>query len=507
MINLTRSLVLGCSVVALAACGPDDIASPGTGGNIDVDINNPPAKGGGDGGNGAGGVTPAAGCPTVGVDALADNGTIAGPTGTWRVCALPQVFTDDATLPQVAGVLYSLPGRVDVGVDDGPLPDASDGVTGTPVTLTIEPGVTIFAATGRAWLAVNRGSKLMANGTAAKPIVFTSRDNVQGLNTVNSSGQWGGVVLMGRAPVSDCDTGTPTTDKTQCEMGVEGALSPAQFGGPNSADSSGEMSYVQLRYSGFVLSEGKELQSLTTGGVGSGTVFNNIMSYNSSDDGMEAFGGVNHMTNFIVVGAEDDSFDIDSGAQFTLQNGLAIQRASVGDNLFEIDSPDADYDFTAAPQTNVSVTNFVGHLRSSGAAQAIRVRGRANYWLSNAIVVGEGKNCARIDEETPAEAPKLDSVLFQCTVAGGSDVAGYVAAGSNNNTTYTNTLVNLIVNGGNESGAVAFDPTAMSTLFTNRNLVGIASSSDTWFQGWACDSATASFASTTGSCLSLPVYN
>ena len=507
MINLTRSLVLGCSVVALAACGPDDIASPGTGGNIDVDINNPPPTGGGDGGNGAGGVTPASGCPTVGVDALTDNGTITGPTGTWRVCALPQVFTDDATLPQVAGLLYSLPGRVDVGVDDGPLPDATDGVTGTPVTLTIQPGVTIFAATGRSWLAVTRGSKLVAKGTADKPIVFTSRDNVQGLNTVNSSGQWGGVVLMGRAPVSDCDTGTPTADKTQCEMGVEGALSPAQFGGPNAADSSGELSYVQIRYSGFVLSEGKELQSLTTGGIGSGTKISNVMSYNSSDDGVEVFGGSAHMSNFIVVGAEDDSFDVDSGAQFTLQNAIAIQRASAGDNLFEIDSPDADYDFTAAPQTNVKVTNFVGRLQSSGAAQAIRVRGRANYWLANAVIVGEGKNCARIDEETPAEAPKFDSTLFQCAIAGGSDVAGYVAAGTNNNTSFTNTLVTLFVNGSNESGAVAFDPTAMSTLFTNRNVVGAATSTDSWFKGWACDSATASFASTTGTCLSLPVYN
>ena len=213
------------------------------------------------------------------------------------------------------------------------------------------------------------------------------------------------------------------------------------------------------------------------------------------------------MSNFIVVGAEDDSFDVDSGAQFTLQNAIAIQRASAGDNLFEIDSPDADYDFTAAPQTNVKVTNFVGRLQSSGAAQAIRVRGRANYWLANAVIVGEGKNCARIDEETPAEAPKFDSTLFQCTIAGGSDVAGYVAAGTNNNTSFTNTLVTLFVNGSNESGAVAFDPTAMSTLFTNRNVVGAATSTDIWFKGWACDSATASFASTTGTCLSLPVYN
>jgi hypothetical protein len=339
------------------------------------------------------------------------------------------------------------------------------------------------------------------------PIVFTSRDNVLGLNTVNSSGQWGGVVLMGQAPVSDCDTGTPTNDKTQCEMGVEGATSPAQFGGPDSNDSSGELAYMQIRYSGFVLSEGKELQSLTTGGIGAGTSISNIMSFNSSDDGVEMFGGSPHMTNFIVVGAEDDNYDIDSGAQATLQRAIGIQRANVGDNLFEIDSPDADYTFAAEPFTDVRVSNFTGRLNSSGAAQAIRVRGHARYSLANSIVVGEGKNCARIDEEDAASEPSFDAVLFQCTVAAASDVEGYINAGTDNDTAYVNTLTSLYVNAAGEMGADTFDPTALSTLFTDLGHVGAVADTDTWQNGWPCDSATASFAATTGTCFTLPVYN
>ena len=73
------------------------------------------------------------------------------------------------------------------------------------------------------------GGNISTNAGGNRVIRYgMARDNVLGLNTVNSSGQWGGVVLMGQAPVSDCDTGTPTNDKTQCEMGVEGATSPAQ---------------------------------------------------------------------------------------------------------------------------------------------------------------------------------------------------------------------------------------------------------------------------------------
>jgi len=253
-------------------------------------------------------VTPAGGCPTIAdPQGLTDSGTITGPTGTYRVCTLPARVNVSSTLPRVAGLLYRLGGRVDVGTDQG----ASS--TNNVVTLSIEPGVIVFGGTGVSWLHVNRGNRINAVGTAALPIIFTSRDNVLGLNTDSSSGQWGGVVLSGRAPVTDCAAPAATPGTAACERQVEGAVDPALYGGANPADNSGRMSFVQIRFSGFVLSGNSELQALTTGGTGTGTVLNNIQVFNSSDDGAEFFGGRVNMKYYISVGAEDDSIDTEVG--------------------------------------------------------------------------------------------------------------------------------------------------------------------------------------------------
>ncbi|PZT84065.1 MAG: hypothetical protein DI637_14195, partial [Citromicrobium sp.] len=351
--------VLGCSALALAGCGADEIVSPGTGG--DVIINNPtpsptpaptptPTSSL---------VTPAAGCPTISdPKGLTDNNTISGPTGEYRVCTLPARFTASSTLPYIEGLLYRMNGRVDVGTDGGPSADESDGASDTNVELTIEPGVIIYA-TGASFLNVNRGNTIEANGTAERPIIFTSRDNVQGLNGEGASGQWGGVVLSGRAPVTDCVAEGATPGSVNCERQVEGAADPAIFGGATADDSSGSMQYVQIRYSGFVLSGDNELQSLTTGGTGSGTTLENIMSFNSSDDGVEFFGGRVNVKGLIVVGAEDDSLDTDTGVKANLQYVVAIQRPGAGDTIIESDSDNAFNDSTPRQNTRISNATFV----------------------------------------------------------------------------------------------------------------------------------------------------
>ena len=515
MTFLSRSLVISCSALALSACGPEDLGSPGSSGDInigDIDnsVNQPapaptPTPGAG--------VQPASGCPTIGSDAVVDSGTITGPTGTYRVCTLPSVFSESATLPYVEGVLYAMNGRVDIGTDGGPLPDASDGITGTSATLTIQPGVIIYGATGRSYMVSQRGSQLVANGTADRPIIFTSRDNVLGLNNNSSSQQWGGVVLLGRAPVSDCSSGTPSSDKVACQQELEGALSPPSFGGPTATDTSGSLSYVQIRYSGFTLASGSELQSLTTGGIGSGTRISYVQSFNSSDDGVELFGGSPKLDHFIVVGSEDDSFDIDTGAKADIQYSLVVQRDGSGDNALELDSPDTDFDFTALPRSNAQFTNFTFIAQGSG-TQAIRARGQADLNMSNGIIVKNG-NCARVDEEDDAAAgsrpeelgpPMFNSVLFACNVAAGSAVEGYINAGTNNQIGYTPTLTNLFVNGATEDGAAVYDPTALSSFFVAPSFVGTAQSGSTWYQGWTCNSATVNLGGGS-SCLSLPVYN
>jgi len=183
--------------------------------------------------------------------------------------------------------------------------------------LTIDPGVTVFGATGVSFLAVNRGNRIDAVGSPTQPIVFTGRGNVVGSATDQTSQLWGGIVLLGRAPVSNCiASGTGIDGTVNCERDTEGT-SGALYGGAQPADNSGRLSYVQIRYSGFVLSADKELQSLTPSGVGSATQIDHIQSHNSSDDGLEVFGGRPNMKYLVITGAEDDNSTLTSATRAT----------------------------------------------------------------------------------------------------------------------------------------------------------------------------------------------
>mgnify|MGYP004071156405 CR=1 FL=1 len=521
MTTFYRSLVLGTSALALASCGADEIVSPGTGGDV---IINPPATPAPTPAPTptptSALVTPAAGCPTISDPVgLTDSNTISGPTGEYRVCTLPSTFTASSTLPYIEGLLYRINGRVDVGTDGGPTDTGAD----SDVELTIEPGVILFSQ-GSGWMNVNRGNTIQAVGTAERPIIFTSRDNVQGLNTANSSGQWGGLVLSGRAPVTDCIAPGATPGTVNCERQVEGAAQPALFGGATNNDNSGTVSYVQIRYSGFVLSGDNELQALTTGGVGSGTTINNVMSFNSSDDGVEFFGGRFNVRNLIVVGAEDDGLDTDTGVKVNMQNVIVAQRAGAGDTIIEADSSNGLEEQTPRQNTKISNATFIHNGGTQD--QAIRIRGFADYTIVNSILVDStgGTPCLRVDgTETLNRASGADeagpvvfeSFVLDCDVdfrdsSGGvtaGDIETRFNAGSNNDANFTNTLTMTFVNGTNENGVAVFDASTLGSFFdTPTNIGAVYPGNDTWVQGWTCNSPTATFDAAVSNCDTLPVY-
>ncbi len=510
-------LFLAASVAVLAACGAEEISSPGSGGNISI-TNNTPAPPPPPPPPVSTLVTPAAGCPTIDDPAgLTDLGTISGPTGTYRNCALPARITRSSKLTRVPGLLYSLPGRVDVGTDLG----ASGG---SGVTLTIDPGVTIFGATGVSWLAVNRGNRISAVGTATSPIVFTSRDNVLGLATDDSQGQWGGVVLLGRAPITDC-TVAPNAEpgSVSCERQTEGATDPAYYGGATPTDNSGTMKYVQIRYSGYVLSGNSELQALTTGGVGSGTVLEYIQSHNSSDDGLEFFGGTHDMKRLVVTGADDDNVDLDTGYRGLIQYVIAVQKTSGNaDSMIELDSTNALEN--NKPRTWMRIANFTMIHRNpaTGNGAAWRFRGGADVSMVNGLLVSP-MTCLRLDGAnmltTDAAIDKLGppvfkSVAMQCGAtpfAGSSGLtaaqvdAAFNVAGNNNISTFTNTLTGGFINGANETARTATDPKTIAAGFDTTTYIGaVKDANDTWYAGWTCNSATANFGSTSKSCTSIP---
>jgi hypothetical protein len=519
--NIQRTLILGCSLVALAGCGADEIVSPGTSG--DIIINNPPPSptptptptptqsl-----------VTPAAGCPTIATSGgLIDANTISGPTGTYRVCQLPARFTSTDTLPFVRGLVYQINGRVDVGTDRG-----FAGTMGSGVSVTIEPGVILFAQQD-SFFVVNRGNTIQSNGTADRPIIWTSRDNIIGLANDNSQQQWGGVVLLGTAPISDCSNGVfntaaaPTNNPT-CEGRLEGAATATPFGGNTPASNSGSFRFNQIRFSGFELAPNNELQSLTTGGVGSGTVIENLLSFNSSDDGVEFFGGGFNARNFAIIGASDDSIDVDTGALVNVDTMIAVQRSTTGDRLIELDSPNvAD----RTPSNNIPVTRFqlnnFTFVARDAAPQVVQARGGAALGLTNGVINAGTNHCFQIDEApTLAAIIGVDSVVGDCPavdpIRGGggntnADVATRINGGTNNNFAFAITLTNGVVNGTGETGRTAFNANTRSTFFPTRTFIGAiqnAAALTSIFGNWTCNSSIQNFSSTNGACTSLPVFS
>lgn len=512
-----RWMIASAVAVALAGCGADEISSAGAGG--DITINNPPPQQNPDPDPGSGGVQPATGCPTIANPiGLTDSGTITGPTGTYRVCDLPARFTASSSLPRVAGLVYALHDRVDVGTDLGPTAVGGEA----SVTLTIASGVVIFGKAGTSWLGVNRGNKIQAVGTATQPIVFTSRDNILGLATDDSQGQWGGVVLMGRAPITDCRTGTPGA--VDCDRQTEGSAALALYGGATPADSSGAMSYVQIRYSGYVLGANSELQALTLEGVGSGTTIDHIQMHNSSDDGFEIFGGRAKMRNIVVTGADDDSVDVDVGYKGTIQYVIAVQKTSgAADSMIELDS--ANTLETQTPRTHLKLANFTFVHRNPGTANlaALLFRGGADATLVNGVVTSPmaclrlaGANILTADPAIDKLGPPVfHSVVMSCGTTATVDGSGVNAAtalstfnaGTNNNAAFSPTLTGTFINGANETAAVAVNPQTIDAEFDAiaAPYVGaVRDASDTWYAGWTCNSATANFGTTGGACTSLP---
>ncbi|EIZ79910.1 hypothetical protein WSK_1505 [Novosphingobium sp. Rr 2-17] len=523
-------LLVGCSALALAGCGADDVASPGA---DSITINNPTPTPSPTPTPTSTTVVAASSCPSFNATGgLTDSGTISGPEGSWRVCTLPSLVNVSSSLPKTSGVIYRINGRVDVGCDGGfKAPTASATFTtttascsskvlsaDTDVTLTIDPGVIIYGENGSeaAWLAVNRGNKISAVGTASSPIIFTSRQNVVGTNDDTSQGQWGGVVLLGRGTVTDCNYGS--TSASTCERDTEGAVNKAVFGGTDNTYNAGTMKYVQIRYSGYVLSNGKELQSLTTEGIGSGTTLDYIQSVNSSDDGAEFFGGAVNMKHYIAVNADDDSLDIDTGIQGNFQYLLLLQRSGSGDALIEADSNGAETD---TPRQKTVIANMTAlqpaasSNNDSNDLASILIRGNADVTLVNSVIVTPNNECLRLNGTgtTPATL-KAYATVMSCNstkyLGSGSytasDTQSQFATGTNaNNDSYTSTLTSTFVNGANESAVTAYASIkSLSSYFDTVTYIGaVSGSSDTWYKTWTCDNATASLGSGK-TCTTLP---
>ncbi len=236
--------------------------------------------------------------------------------------------------------VYQLDGRITV----------LDGVT-----LTIEAGTRIegnsaLSGVNAAVLMVARGGKLMANGTASQPIIMTTTDD-DGTLVATDKGKWGGLVVLGKAPVSG------RVDNPQIE-GVDANDTNGLYGGSDAADNSGTFRYISIRHGGAVIdaAAGDEINGFTLGGVGSGTTIEYIEVYANSDDGIEFFGGTVDVDYALVAQVGDDAIDIDQSYAGTVSN-YAIYVDGDSDEALEIDGREGTLDdtFTLTKGTAIAV--------------------------------------------------------------------------------------------------------------------------------------------------------
>ena len=212
-------------------------------------------------------------------------------------------------------------------------------------TLNIECGTIIKGSAGTGSLAsalvVARGGTLNANGTADCPIIMTSEsDNIEvgqtaGTNLgINDRGLWGGLIVLGYAPSSF----SGDVSEVQIE-GIPANDTFGLYGGNDASDNSGSITYVSIRHGGALIGEDNEINGLTLGGVGNGTVIDNIEVVANTDDGIEFFGGTVNASNLLVWGQGDDGLDIDQAYSGTIDNAVVV-LGDVSDHALEIDGPE-----------------------------------------------------------------------------------------------------------------------------------------------------------------------
>ena len=273
-------------------------------------------------------------------------------------------------------------------------------------TLTIEKGTVIKGLAGNSIssgdpasaLIVVSTAKIYANGTADEPIIFTAEiDDINDPYDLDESdrGLWGGLILLGSAPLGN-------SSPIATIEGIPSTESRIKFGGNNENDNSGSLTYVSIRHGGAELSPGDEINGLSLGGVGSGTVLEHIEIFANKDDGIEFFGGRPMLKWAAVAFCADDGFDWDLGYRGSGQFWFCIQALDDGDHAAEMDGAKPDGNAIYSNPTVYNATYFgtgIDNQQAGGIALLFRDATAGKYY--NSIFTDFGNKMIQV-EDLPA---------------------------------------------------------------------------------------------------------
>ena len=325
-------------------------------------------------------------------------------------------------------------------------------------TITVQPGVTVkgdYTGTSVATLVITRGAKIIADGTQEKPIVFTSN------SPVPRSGDWGGIVICGKAPVNTAFTGTGGgAGILEVEGGINNSFGDGLAGGgasPNNADNSGILRYVRIEYAGYAYQPDKEINSLTMAAVGSGTVIDYVQVTYAKDDAFEWFGGTVNCKHLIAYKTQDDDFDSDNGYSGKVQFGIVLRDSTIADisrsEAFESDN-DASGSINS-PQTKAVFSNLTligprATLANNGNSlylAAAHIRRNTGVSIYNSVILGwpagiliDARNGRAVESNILDSTIRFkNNTIAGCGNVNGTDVVSYSFIASTANASKWNT--------------------------------------------------------------------
>ncbi|OSY88725.1 multidrug transporter [Tenacibaculum holothuriorum] len=279
-------------------------------------------------------------------------------------------------------------------------------------TLTIQQGVTVkaLAAGSDVYIAISQGAKIDAQGTSSSPIVFTSNASTP------KAGDWGGLIILGKAPINSVSGGTATSTSE---------IASLPYGGNIANDNSGTLKYVRVEYSGGSADGQSENNGFSFYGVGNGTTVEYIQMFEGKDDGIEFFGGTVNVSYVSVVNAQDDSIDWTEGYTGTIKDAY-VKHGADHDKGIEADGYNTDIGNNSNPIffSKPTVTNLtIIGLGSNSDNEAVRLRAGTQGIFDNILIKGfkegfdiDGNNTANptatgvLSDDLQATNVKLDDV-------------------------------------------------------------------------------------------------
>jgi hypothetical protein len=475
-----RKLMLATAATAalgLTACGGGDETSSILIEGDTVTTTNNNTTTGGTGGTATPG-SPST-CPTwSSARPIDDNGN--------NVCQLPGTITVSRTLD--SNIVWYMAERVTVGNGNQEM-SATKGVlaNGSPVlnvTLTVEPGTQIKGATGSfANLIITRGSRIMAEGTANAPIVFSSDDA-----DMSGPGEWGGLIMHGYGVHNVC--GTDAT--VACNIDSEGESGFA--GGYTEDDDSGVLRYVVVTEGGFQFAPGNEINGISLVGVGSGTTLEYIQIHDNADDGIEYYGGTVDTKYLVVTGAGDDSIDWDEGFSGNIQYAIVRQSEASEGNVIEADTDGSTTGFLSKP--TLSNITFIG---DGTATTMVVLKARSGGFIHNTILTADAgsaaASCVTISGD-PAQALRNTAIGFNNVITDCGDFGDTVLDQTTVTAVDPALSATYVPDAAEATLAAPIDfaafnaanaeSTAKTSFLDNTSFIGAVNpdGSDLWFQGW-----------------------